>query len=48
MLQAAVPRYENHKTNYGRIMLSGVGFLADAYDIWVINIVTEMMQVHSI
>jgi len=41
---AAVPRYENHKTNYGRIMLSGVGFLADAYDIWVINIVTEMMQ----
>jgi len=28
----------------GRVLLSGLGFLADSYDIWVINIVSDIMQ----
>ena len=41
------PRYSEHATNYGRVLLSSVAFITDAYDIWVINIVTDMMQVRG-
>jgi len=37
-------RYRDHESHYGKVMLSGVGFLADSYNLWCINIVTEMMQ----
>ena len=39
------PRYADHATNFGRVALASAGFMTDAYDLWVINIVTEMMQV---
>ena len=28
----------------GHVMLTGVGFLADSYDVWVINIVADIMK----
>eukprot|EP00658_Telonema_sp_P-2_P047632 TRINITY_DN36236_c0_g1_i1.p1 TRINITY_DN36236_c0_g1~~TRINITY_DN36236_c0_g1_i1.p1 ORF type:complete len:428 (+),score=67.57 TRINITY_DN36236_c0_g1_i1:185-1468(+) len=31
----------------GRVLLSGLGFLADSYDIWVINICTDIMKLES-
>lgn len=31
-------------TGFGRILISGAGFLADAYDLFVINVVVDMMS----
>ncbi|RYH04905.1 hypothetical protein EON65_46170 [archaeon] len=32
------------KTDYSKIAISGAGFLADAYDLFVINIAVDLMS----
>ena len=35
---------QSEGSGFGRILISGAGFLADAYDLFVINVVVDMMS----
>lgn len=38
------PKEEDSSVSYSRILISGAGFLADAYDLFVINVVVDLMN----
>lgn len=42
-----VAESENGPIQFTRVLISGAGFLADAYDLFVINIVVDLMSKDS-